>query len=169
MSPANDGEAATIDDWLALADAYHDASVDAADGGVAIPLLWGTDAVHGHGNVIGATLFPHNIGLGATQNPALIREIGRATALEVLATGIDWTYAPTLAVAQDDRWGRTYEGYSEDPEIVAAYAEPEFLRSSEIDDQELVHDSPLFAYLSPGRFAAIERSNAFPFPANMKK
>ena len=116
----NGDKYATIDDWLALADAYHDASVDAADGGVAIPLLWGTDAVHGHGNVIGATLFPHNIGLGATQNPALIREIGRATALEVLATGIDWTYAPTLAVAQDDRWGRTYESYSEDPDLVRA-------------------------------------------------
>ena len=82
--------------------------------------MWGTDAVHGHNNVVGATIFPHNIGLGATQNPALIREIGRATALEVLATGIDWTYAPTLAVAQDDRWGRTYESYGEEPELVRA-------------------------------------------------
>jgi len=72
--------------------------------------------------VRGATLFPHNIGLGAARNPDLIESIGRATALEVAATGIDWNFAPTLAVVRDDRWGRTYEGYSEDPEIVREYA-----------------------------------------------
>jgi len=119
----NEARDATIQDWLDLADSYHEASVDASDGGVAIPLLWGTDAVHGHGNVIGATVFPHNIGLGAMHDPALVREIGRVTAREVLATGIDWTFAPTTAVAQDDRWGRTYESYSEDPELVRAYSE----------------------------------------------
>jgi len=113
---------ATVEDWLELADAFHAASVDESDGRVGIPLLWGTDAVHGHGNVIGATIFPHNIGLGATHDPALIREIGRVTALEVLATGIDWTFAPTTAVAQDDRWGRTYESYSEAPELVRDYS-----------------------------------------------
>jgi beta-glucosidase len=119
----NEARDAKIEDWLDLADTYHEASVDASDGGVAIPLLWGTDAVHGHGNVIGATIFPHNIGLGAMHDPALVREIGRVTAREVLATGIDWTFAPTTAVAQDDRWGRTYESYSEDPELVHAYSE----------------------------------------------
>jgi beta-glucosidase len=119
--PGND-KYATPADWLALADAFWEASMDTPDGGQPIPILWGIDAVHGHNNVIGATLFPHNIGLGATHNPALIRRIGEVTAAEVAVTGQDWTFAPTLAVVRDDRWGRTYEGYSEDPEIVRAYA-----------------------------------------------
>ncbi len=106
-------------DWLALADAYHDASLDRDDGRPAIPVIWGTDAVHGHNNVFGATLYPHNIGLGATGNADLLRSIGAATALEVAATGIYWNFAPTLAVPRNDRWGRTYEGYSEDPALVA--------------------------------------------------
>ena len=110
------------EDWLALADAYYEASMDTSGGGVAIPIIWGTDAVHGHSNVIGATLFPHNIGLGATGNPDLVRRIGEATSREVAVTGIGWTFAPTLAVVRDDRWGRTYEGYSEDPAIVRAFA-----------------------------------------------
>jgi beta-glucosidase len=107
---------------LKLADQMWDAAMDPSDGKRHIPMLWGTDAVHGHSNVVGATLFPHNIGLGAMRNPDLIRRIGEITALEVAVTGIDWTFAPTLAVVRDDRWGRAYEGYSEDPEIVRAYA-----------------------------------------------
>ncbi|MDB6102546.1 MAG: beta-glucosidase, partial [Gammaproteobacteria bacterium] len=84
--------------------------------------MWGTDAVHGHNNVIGATLFPHNVGLGATHDPDLVQRIGEATAREVAATGIDWTFAPTVAVVRDSRWGRSYEGYSERPDMVRAYA-----------------------------------------------
>jgi beta-glucosidase len=84
-----------------------------------IPIIWGTDAVHGHNNLAGATIFPHNIGLGAANDPALMRDIGIATAREVAVTGIDWVFAPTLAIVQDVRWGRTYEGYSSDPEIVS--------------------------------------------------
>ncbi len=118
----NQDKYATAADWLELADAYHDASVDNSDGHLAIPVLWGTDAVHGHSNVIGATVFPHNIGLGAMHNPSLVRDIGRVTAREILATGIDWTFAPTVAVTQDDRWGRSYESFSEDPALVKAYA-----------------------------------------------
>ena len=116
------GQYSTVADWVALADSFYEASTDTSDGGVGIPLIWGTDAVHGHNNVVGATIFPHNIGLGATNNPQLMREIGEITALEVAATGIDWVFAPTLAVVRNDTWGRTYEGYSEDPEIVRAYA-----------------------------------------------
>ncbi|HWL62416.1 MAG TPA: glycoside hydrolase family 3 N-terminal domain-containing protein [Steroidobacteraceae bacterium] len=108
--------------WLALADAFYAASVDRSNGGVGIPMIWGTDAVHGHSNIIGATLFPHNIGLGAMRNPRLVEAIGAATAREIRATGMDWTFAPTLTVPQDTRWGRTYEGYSEDPSIVVSYA-----------------------------------------------
>lgn len=126
--------------WLDLADEFWDASTDTTDGFLGVPALWGTDAVHGHGNVTGATLFPHNIGLGAANDPELMERIGEITALEMLATGMDWTFAPTIAVVRNDRWGRTYEGYSEAPEIVAAYApriitgiqgvpgEPDFLR-----------------------------------------
>ncbi len=108
--------------WLALADAFYEASVDRSNGGVGIPSIWGTDAVHGHSNIVGATLFPQNIGLGAMRDPQLIEEIGAATAAEIRATGLEWTFAPTLTVPQDTRWGRTYEGYSEDPAVVASYA-----------------------------------------------
>ena len=108
--------------WLALADEFYTASVDTSDGGVGIPMIWGTDAMHGHSNIVGAVLFPHNVGLGATRNPKLLGEIARVTAEQVRTTGIDWTFAPTVTVPQDDRWGRAYEGYSEDPGVVASYA-----------------------------------------------
>jgi len=108
-------------EWVALADSiWHACVADLKD---PVPPLWGTDAVHGHNNVSGATLFPHNIGLGAAHDTSLMFRIGQATALEVAATGINWNFAPTVAVARDDRWGRTYESYSEMPELVAAYAE----------------------------------------------
>ncbi|MGR9092310.1 MAG: glycoside hydrolase family 3 protein, partial [Gammaproteobacteria bacterium] len=112
----------TPDKWLALADEFWDASTDTSDGGVGIPAIWGTDAVHGHSNILGATIFPHNIGLGMANDPDLVYQVGRVTALEIRATGLDWTFAPTVAVARDDRWGRAFESYSEDPGIVAAYA-----------------------------------------------
>jgi beta-glucosidase len=121
--PGNDYKA-TAAQWVALADEFYNASMDTLDGHNAIPVLFGVDAVHGHNNLVGATLFPHNIGLGAARNPELMREIAAATAVELRATGLDWTFAPTLAVPQDDRWGRTYEGYSENPEVVASYAGP---------------------------------------------
>lgn len=106
-------------DWLKLADEYWDASTAPLPGDEpVIPALWATDAVHGHANVIGATVFPHNIALGAAGDADLIRRIGAATAVEIEVTGIDWTFAPTVAVARDDRWGRTYESYSEDPALV---------------------------------------------------
>jgi beta-glucosidase len=109
-------------DWLAIADAYYVASMDESDGKVAIPIMWGTDAVHGVGNIVGATLFPHNIALGATNNPDLIERIGEITATEIAVTGLDWDFSPTVAVARDDRWGRTYESYSEHPDLVRRYA-----------------------------------------------
>lgn len=108
--------------WVALADEFWLASTDKKDGRMGIPALWGTDAVHGHNNIVGATIFPHNIGLGAAHDPNLMHEIGTVTAKELLVTGLDWTFAPTIAVVRDDRWGRTYESYSEDPAIVREYA-----------------------------------------------
>lgn len=89
--------------------------------GAGIPILFGVDAVHGHSNLPGATIFPHNIGLGATGDTQLVRRIGQATAAEIASSGIEWTFAPTLAVPQDLRWGRSYEGYTSDPARVAAF------------------------------------------------
>ena len=119
----NDNKHATQAEWVALADAYHEASLDTSEGSAGIPIMWGTDAVHGHNNVIGATLFPHNIALGAAGDAELMRAIAGATAREVKATGIDWIFAPTVAVAEDMRWGRAYESYSADPAVVADYAD----------------------------------------------
>lgn len=115
---------ASPQDWVDLADAYYSASIDGSEGSAAIPIVWGTDAVHGHNNVMGATLFPHNIGLGATRDPELVARIISATAREVKATGIDWIFAPTVAVAKDGRWGRTYESFSSDPSIAASFVAP---------------------------------------------
>ena len=109
-------------EWLKMADEYYAASTAVAPGRPVIPVIWGIDAVHGNSNIIGATLFPHNIGLGAMHDPDLMRKIGEVTAQEVRVIGSDWTFAPTIAVLRDDRWGRTYESYSEDPEIVSQYA-----------------------------------------------
>lgn len=113
-------EFAPASDWLKLADEMWDASTaPLANGEPVIPTMWGTDAVHGHTNVKTATIFPHNIALGATRDADLVRRIGAATATEIEVTGIDWNFSPTVAVARDDRWGRTYESYSEDPQVVA--------------------------------------------------
>ena len=113
----NQNKNSTVDDWKSLSKSYYEASTEV--NGIKIPILWGTDAVHGHNNVIGATIFPHNIALGATRNPELLKKIGSAVAKEVSSTGIIWTFAPTIAVPQNDLWGRTYEGYSENPELVS--------------------------------------------------
>ena len=88
-----------------------------------IPLLYGVDAVHGHSNLLGAVIFPHNIGLGCTRNPALVEKVERVTAEEVRASGIQWAFAPCVTVPQDARWGRTFEGFSEDPQLVRQLAE----------------------------------------------
>jgi beta-glucosidase len=102
--------------WAAMVRGYQEAALQTRLG---IPLLYGTDAVHGHSNVRGAVVFPHNIGLGAARDVALVERIGRITALEALATGIHWVFAPAVCVPQDIRWGRTYEGFSEDTDLVS--------------------------------------------------
>ena len=117
----NKNKNSSVEDWKKLSEEFYNASP--VVNGVLIPILWGTDAVHGHNNVIGATIFPHNIGLGSTMNPDLVKRIGEAVAKEVLSTGIPWTFAPTIAVPQNDLWGRTYEGYSENPELVSLLGE----------------------------------------------
>ena len=109
--------------WVATARAFRAVSLEQRPGHEPVPLLFGLDAVHGNSRVVGATLFPHNIGLGAAHDAALLRRIGEATAQETAAAGIDWAFGPTLAVPQDLRWGRHYEGYAEDPALVKLYAD----------------------------------------------
>ncbi len=111
-------ERASAAKWDELVDKFR---VVSRRSGAGIPILFGVDAVHGHSNVPSATIFPHNVGLGAAHDPDLIRRIGAVTAVEIAASGIEWTFAPTLAVPQDVRWGRAYEGYSSDPALVASY------------------------------------------------
>jgi beta-glucosidase len=110
--------------WVDTARAFRAVAMEERPGNLRIPLIFGIDSVHGNANVIGAVVFPHNVGLGAANDPGLIRRIGEVTAIETAATGPEWAFGPTLAVPQDDRWGRAYEGYSEDPAIVAGLAGP---------------------------------------------
>jgi beta-glucosidase len=109
----------TAASWADMYDRFQNAALATPLG---IPILYGVDAVHGHNNVAGATIFPHNIGLGATRDPALVQRIGRAVAEEVSGTGVDWNFAPCLCVARNDRWGRTYESFGETPELPSAMA-----------------------------------------------
>ena len=109
----------TPEGWADMVDGFQRIALSTRLG---IPLIYGVDAVHGHSNVVGTVIFPHNIGLGAANNPELMAEIGRVTALEMIATGIYWNYAPAVSVPRDIRWGRTYEGYSENTDIVSALA-----------------------------------------------
>ena len=103
--------------WADMVDRFQKAALATR---LHIPLLYGIDAVHGDGNMYGATVFPHNIGLGATRDPSLVREVGHITASETRASGPQWTFAPCICAPQDDRWGRTYEGFGEDPKLVIA-------------------------------------------------
>ncbi|WP_394846727.1 glycoside hydrolase family 3 C-terminal domain-containing protein [Pendulispora brunnea] len=110
-------EGNTPEAWRKMVDEFQKLALSSRLG---IPLLYGADAVHGHGNVYGATVFPHNLGLGASRNANLVRWIGRATAEEVSATGVHWTFSPCLCVVQDERWGRSYESFGEEPEIATS-------------------------------------------------
>ena len=107
----------TATSWADMYDNFQRAALATPLG---VPMIYGVDAVHGHNNVYGATIFPHNIGLGATRDPALAQQIGQVVAEEVSGTGIDWDFAPCLCVARDDRWGRTYESFGEVPEIASS-------------------------------------------------
>jgi beta-glucosidase len=109
----------TPEEWYKMTSSFQD---EAHSTRLAIPLIYSADAVHGHGNLFGATIFPQQIGLGAANDPDLMRKIGKATASEMLATGVTWNFAPVVAVPQDIRWGRTYEAYSENTEWVSTLA-----------------------------------------------
>jgi beta-glucosidase len=121
-SGPNGDDRASADGWLKQSRELHAIAIEQRPGHTPIPLMYGVDAVHGHSNIVGAVIFPHNIGLGAAHDADLVRRIGNATAEALVATGIDWTFAPTLAVPQDVRWGRSYEGFAQDPALVREYA-----------------------------------------------
>jgi len=114
----------TPESWVEL---YNTIQQKALDTRLGIPILYGVDAVHGHNNLKDAVIFPHNIGLGCTRNPDLVEEVNRITALEVKATGINWTFSPCIAVPQNEFWGRTYEGYGESPGLVDSLTQPAVL------------------------------------------
>ncbi|KAJ6360110.1 hypothetical protein OIU77_004178 [Salix suchowensis] len=111
---------ASAETWINMVNEFQKGALSTRLG---IPMIYGIDAVHGHNNVYNATIFPHNVGLGATRDPELVKRIGAATALEVRATGIPYVFAPCIAVCRDPRWGRCYESYSEDPKLVQAMTE----------------------------------------------
>ncbi|MGE5326402.1 MAG: glycoside hydrolase family 3 N-terminal domain-containing protein, partial [Deltaproteobacteria bacterium] len=122
-----------LNSWTEMYDHYQ---ARAAQTHPRIPILYGVDAVHGHNNVIGATVFPHNVGLGCTRNPDLVEKAGRITATEMRATGVQWAFGPCVTVPQDIRWGRTYEGFSESPDVVKVLGEAAVrgLQGSSLDD-----------------------------------
>lgn len=134
------GSTPKVNEPKAWAEMYDEYQQEALSSRLKIPLLYGIDAVHGHNNVVGATIFPHNIGLGATRDAKLVESVARATALEVAATGIDWDFAPCLAVPNDYRWGRTYEGFSEDTELVTELGNAAIIgyQSADIDNPNSV-------------------------------
>ena len=140
----------TPEAWYQMVQGYQD---EAKKTRLAIPIIYGVDAVHGHGNLLNATIFPHNIGLGATNNPGLVEEIGRATAEEILATGIHWNFAPTIAVVQDVRWGRTYEGYSENTGMVSSLGVAYIRGMQSLEDGDAVSLSQsIFTLATPKHF-----------------
>jgi beta-glucosidase len=145
-SPASNSPA----DWLAMVNGYQQAALDTR---LSIPLLYGVDAVHGHAAVVGATVFPHNIGLGAADDPELMRRIGAATAAEMAATGIRWNFAPVVAVPQDVRWGRTYEGFGEDPALVSRLAVP-YIEGLQNDADGQRFGDPATVVATPKHFVA---------------
>lgn len=112
----------TPNDWVEMSDDYWSHSMFQDENHLGIPIIYGLDAIHGNNNVSGATIFPHNIGLGAADDADLVKRIAEITAKEVLATGVDWAFSPNLAIARDYHWGRTYESFAEEPSLVGRYA-----------------------------------------------
>jgi beta-glucosidase len=131
-----DSDPKTGNDWRSWTDMYDRYQARAVQTHPRIPILYGVDAVHGHNNVIGATMFPQNVGLGCTRNAELVEKIGRITAVEMRSTGVQWAFGPCVTVPQDIRWGRTYEGYSEMPDVVKVLGEAAVrgLQGTSLDD-----------------------------------
>ena len=148
----------TPENWADMYDNYQQFALSSRLG---IPIIYGTDAVHGHNNLSGATIFPHNIGLGAAGDAELVRTVARITAIEASATGMDWTFSPCVAVPQDERWGRTYEGFSENSELVTELGKAAvegYQGSSLSDDTSILACAKHFAG-DGGTTGGIDRGN----------
>ena len=148
--------------WATMVGEFQEAALQTR---LSIPLLYGVDAVHGHNNLRGAVIFPHNIGLGAARDADLVRRIGRTTAEEMAATGVYWNFAPTVAVPQDLRWGRTFEGYAQDSRVVTQLARAfiEGLQGTQLNDPLSVLATPKH-YLGDGGTTWGSSRTLFPFP-----
>ena len=145
-SPASN----TVEAWYKMVEGYQNEALKTR---LSIPIIYGVDAVHGHGNLQNATVFPHNIGLGATNDPELVEKIGRATAEEMLATGIPWNFSPVVAVVQDVRWGRTYEGFGEETELVTSLSTAYVKGMQTLEDGDAVSPSQsIFALATPKHY-----------------
>ena len=140
----------TPEGWLKRSTAYQQAALKTR---LAIPLIYGVDAVHGLDGLKGATLFPQNIGLGAANDPDLMRRIGRATAEEIATTGVRWNFAPVVAVVQDIRWCRTHESYGEDPALVSRMAVPD-IQGLQSAGGAASFDAPATVLATPKHFLA---------------
>ncbi len=136
--------------WYAMVAGFQDEALETR---LQIPIIYGVDAVHGHGNLLNATVFPQQIGLGAANDPELMEKIGRATAEEMLATGVPWNFAPVVAVVQDVRWGRTYEGYGEETELVTSLGTA-YLKGLQtpIDEDNPTSGQTIFVLATPKHF-----------------
>jgi beta-glucosidase len=145
--------------WADMYDTYQAVALESRLG---IPVIYGIDAVHGHNNARGAVIFPHNIGLGCTGNPELVEEAARITALEVAATGIDWTFSPCIAVPRDERWGRTYEGFGETPELAEMMAEASVkgYQGASLKDGKTILACPKHFLADGGTKGGVDQGNA---------
>ncbi len=141
-------EGNTAKNWAAMVDQFQTYAMQTR---LAIPMIYGVDAVHGHNNLYGATIFPHNIGLGAANDPDLVKRIGRATAEEVVATGIRWSFSPVVAVVQDIRWGRTYEGFSENTALVTSLGAA-YVQGMQMEGDPAGLGNPLAVLATPKHF-----------------
>ncbi|HLO17105.1 MAG TPA: glycoside hydrolase family 3 N-terminal domain-containing protein [Anaerolineales bacterium] len=136
--------------WYAMVEGFQKEALETR---LQIPIIYGVDAIHGHGNLLNATIFPQNIGLGAANDPELVEKIGRVTAEEMLATGIPWNFAPVVAVVQDVRWGRTYEGYGEDTKLVTSLGTA-YIKGLQtlIEEDHRAPDQSIFVLATPKHF-----------------
>uniref|UniRef100_A0A7S1IGX3 beta-glucosidase n=1 Tax=Eutreptiella gymnastica TaxID=73025 RepID=A0A7S1IGX3_9EUGL len=138
----------TINGWYNMVKGFQDEALGTR---LAIPIIYGIDAIHGHGQLLGATIFPHNIGLGAANDADLVQKIGRATALETMATGIQWNFSPVVAVVHDIRWGRTYESFGEDTDLVQKLGEAAVRGLSSVNNLERIADHHQIFLLSTAK------------------
>lgn len=153
--------------WADMIDGYQSFALKTR---LKIPLIYGADGVHGHNNLVGAVIFPHNIGIGATRNPILAALVAKITAQEMAATGVKWTFGPCVAVPQNEKWGRTYEGYSEDPKLVSLLGSSQVLgfQGSDLSDPSSVLATAKHYVGDGGTEGGVDRGNVILTEAQLR-